>query len=271
MSFLETKQGDEWESWRLFARDQKSFKYQMTWRTASAKLHYEYRERFSKGCLNQISYKIANAQAGGIKTYRVAGAVMPTGVTLNAVQAPTATTYEQFLEYAAGNMGTWTNELDHSGDPDPLNGALNSGDTIRSHSSSAGNSIDAANEARYDDEPEAGMPIMRRVSADGWVVDEEILSDEYGNEIKSADASHVASFWAAGSPSDHVTAQILCLSCGIRTCKYEGNNITQCNECCVKERHLSQQRKISYVIQATHVLAICAAIYWGVKISMRRK
>ena len=44
--------------------------------------------------------------------------------------------------------------------------------------------------------PEAGAPIMRRVSADGWVVDEEILSDEYGNYGESADASHGVSFWA---------------------------------------------------------------------------
>ena len=37
---------------------------------------------------------------------------------------------------------------------------------------------------------------MRRVSADGWVVEEEILSDEYGNYGESADASHGVSFWA---------------------------------------------------------------------------
>ena len=30
---------------------------------------------------------------------------MPARVALNAVQAPPATTYEQFLDYAAGNMG----------------------------------------------------------------------------------------------------------------------------------------------------------------------
>ena len=68
-------------------------------------------------------YKIANAHTGEIKTYCAAGAVMPAGVALNAVQAPTATTYEQFLEYAAGNMGV----VIDSGHSDPLNGALNSG------------------------------------------------------------------------------------------------------------------------------------------------
>ena len=31
---------------------------------------------------------------------------MPAGVALNAVQVTPATTYEQFLEYAAGNMGS---------------------------------------------------------------------------------------------------------------------------------------------------------------------
>lgn len=192
---------------------------------------------------------------------------MPARVALNAVQAPTATTYEQFLEYAAGNMGV----VIDSGHSDPLNGALNSGDTIRSHSSSAGNSIDAANEARYDDEPEAGAPIMRRVSADGWVVEEEIISDEYGNYGESVDASHGVSFWAAGSQSDQGATQVLCFSCGTRPSKYEGSKITQCDECCDKERHLSQQRKSSYFIQATHVLTICAAIYWGVKAGLNRK
>jgi hypothetical protein len=104
----------------------------------------------------------------------------------------------------------------------------------------------------------------------------EILSDEYGNYGESADASHGVSFWAAGPQSDQGAAQVLCFSCGgTRPCKYEGKKITECDECCDKERHLSQhwQRETSYFIQATHVLAICAAIYWGleVKVGMRSK
>ena len=109
LSFLEAKKGDDWESWRAFARGLKPLKHKMPWRAVSAKVHHEYRERYGKGCLNQITYKIANARAGEIKTYRAAGAVMPAGVALNAVQAPAATTYEQYLEYAAGNMGVVVN------------------------------------------------------------------------------------------------------------------------------------------------------------------
>ena len=77
----------------------------MTCRTASAKLHQESRERYSKGSLNQINEKIVNVHAGGARGSRASGVAMPAGVALNAVQAPPATTYEQFLEYAAGNMG----------------------------------------------------------------------------------------------------------------------------------------------------------------------
>ena len=71
----------------------------------------------------------------------------------------------------------------NSGDSDPLNGAPNRGDTICSHSSSAGNSINAANEARYDDEPEAGAPIMR---PDGWVVEARRRSYQMNMEIMAA-------------------------------------------------------------------------------------
>ena len=112
---------------------------------------------------------------------------------------------------------------------------------------------------------------MRRVSADGWVVEEEIISDEYGKYGESADASHGVSFWAAGSQSDQGATQVLCFSCGTCPSKYEGSKITQCDECCHKEQHLSQQRKSSYFIQATRVLTICAAIYWGVKAGLNRK
>ena len=112
---------------------------------------------------------------------------------------------------------------------------------------------------------------MRRVSADGWVVEEVIISDEYGKYGESEDASHGVSFWAAGSQSDQGATQVLCFSCGTQPSKYEGSKITQCNECCDKERHLSQQRKSSYFIQVTHMLTICAAIYWGVKAGLNRK
>ena len=44
LSFLETKKGAEWESWRAFAQELKPLKYKIPWRTASAKMHHKYRE-----------------------------------------------------------------------------------------------------------------------------------------------------------------------------------------------------------------------------------
>ena len=58
MSFLEAQQGEAWESWRMFARELKPLKYKMLWRTASAKLHNESRERYGKCSLNQIIVRI---------------------------------------------------------------------------------------------------------------------------------------------------------------------------------------------------------------------
>ena len=91
------------------------------------------------------------------------------------------------------------------------------------------------------------IELMRRVSADGWIVDEEILSDEYGNYGESVDASHGVSFWAAGSQSDQGATQVLCFSCGTRPSKYEGSKITQCDECCDKERHRASVHNEKYL------------------------